>query len=211
MAKTELYPLLLADIRQGIWLPGQVLTQQQLAEFYQTSRIPVRDALARLQAEGWLVTQGKAGVKVPRLSATEAQELTLIRLQLEPMLLQLAAPNLNFQTLGAARDCLIQAEAKDLSALSRGDLNWQFHLLLYQAANKPLMLNLLSQLHQRVAMYLGFQALTLNYQQQSQAEHWQLLTLLEQGEVDSAAVLLKSHISSASELLVAYLAGHHHG
>lgn len=211
MAKTELYQLLLADIRHGIWRPGQVLTQQELAEYYQISRIPVRDALARLQAEGWLVTQGKAGVKVPSLSATEAQELALIRLQLEPLLLKLAMPQLNFQRLGAARDCLLKAEATDLTALVRGDLNWQFHQLLYQAANKPLMLNLLNQLHQRVAMYLGFQALTLNYQQQSQTEHWQLLALLEQGDVAAAEALLKNHISSASDLLVEYLTGTRHG
>lgn len=206
MAKTELYQLIVTDIRQGFWPQGKVLTQQSLAEYYQTSRIPIRDVLVRLQAEGWLVSQGKAGVKVPKLCAKQAEELCMIRLQLEPFMLGLAAPALNFQTLGAARDCLLQAEQANLSALARGDLNWQFHQILYQAAAKPMLLQILNQLHQRVAMYLGFQELTLNYQQRSSDEHWQLLTLLEQGEVPAAVTLLHQHIAEAGELLKQHLA-----
>lgn len=206
MAKTELYQLIVTDIRQGFWPQGKVLTQQSLAEYYQTSRIPIRDVLVRLQAEGWLVSQGKAGVKVPKLCAKQAEELCMIRLQLEPFMLGLAAPALNFQTLGAARDCLLQAEQANLSALARGDLNWQFHQILYQAAAKPMLLQILNQLHQRVAMYLGFQELTLNYQQRSSDEHWQLLTLLEQGEVPAAVTLLHHHIAEAGELLKKHLA-----
>lgn len=206
MAKTELYQLIVVDIRQGFWPPGTVLTQQRLAEHYQTSRIPIREVLVRLQAEGWLVNQGKAGVKVPTLCAEQADELCLIRLQLEPLLLELAAPALNFQILGAARDCLLQAEQPNLSALSRGDLNWQFHQILYQAAAKPMLLQMLNQLHLRVAMYLGFQELTLNYQQQSSDEHWQLLTLLERADVHAAVALLRQHIAAAGALLTRHLA-----
>lgn len=209
MAKIDVYQQLLRDIRQGIWLPGQVLTQQSLAEFYQTSRIPVRDALARLLAEGWLIPQGKVGVKVPILSAAQAEELCQIRLRLEPFILELAAPALNFQILGAARDCLLQAEQPGLSALERGELNWQFHQILYRAADKPMFLQLLNQLHQRVAMYLGFQELTLNYQQQSHAEHWQLLSLLQQQDIAGAVQMLHTHIAEAGKLLQHYLAVQH--
>ncbi len=206
MAKTELYQTIVADIRRGFWPPGKVLTQQSLAEHYQTSRIPIRDVLVRLQTEGWLVSQGKAGVKVPQLSAEQAEELCLIRLQLEPFMLSLAAPALNFQILGAARDCLLQAEQDNFSALTRGDLNWQFHQILYAAAAKPMLLQMLNQLHQRVAMYLGFQELALNYQQRSSDEHWQLLSLLEQGEVSAAVTLLHQHIAEAGMLLKQHLA-----
>ncbi len=205
MAKIELYQAIVADIRQGFWPPGKVLTQQSLAEHYQTSRIPIRDVLVRLQAEGWLVSQGKAGIKVPTLCAEQAEELCLIRLQLEPLMLELAAPLLNFQILGAARDCLLLAAQPNLSALTRGDLNWQFHQILYQAAAKPMLLQILNQLHQRVAMYLGFQELTLNYQQRSSDEHWQLLALLERAEVPAAIALLHQHIAEAGMLLKQHL------
>ena len=69
-----------------------------------------------------------------------------------------------------------------------------------------MLLQILNQLHQRVAMYLGFQELALNYQQRSSDEHWQLLTQLEQGDVPAAVALLHQHIAEAGMLLKQHLA-----
>lgn len=206
LKKQQLYLQLKQDIQQGIWPAGQQLTQQQLSEYYQLSRIPVRDVLQQLMAESWLVQSGKAGVMVPVLTATEAEELYLIRLQLEPMALRLAFPYLTFSQLGQAEDLLEHIQdARQQPLYQRGELNWQFHQILYQPCAKPHLLRLLNTLHQQAARYLGFQEQALSYTDTSHQEHCQLIGLLREKALDEAEHLLRQHISDAGELLVRYL------
>lgn len=206
LKKHALYYQLKQDLQLQYWPPGTVLTQQQLAQHYGLSRIVVRDVQQQLLTDGWLVAHGKAGFKVAPLSPAEAQELTLLRLQLEPLALQLSAPQLNFSILGQAEDVLLQlATQHNLAPYQRGELNWQFHRLLYQGCNMPHLLRLLDQLHQQVSRYLGYQESVLTYTDTSAAEHQQLLQLLRQQHTAQACELLRQHISSANELLVHHL------
>ncbi|CAM3708904.1 GntR family transcriptional regulator [Rheinheimera salexigens] len=202
LKKQSLYQLLKQDIQQGVWLPLQVVTQQQLATHYQVSRIPVRDAVGQLLAEAWLIPHGKAGIQIPGLSTTEAEELCQIRLQLEPLALRLAAANMSFSQLGQAEDMLNIIEGtENLSLYQRGELNWQFHAILYQSCHKPHLLRILHQLHQQVARYLGYQEHALNYQATNANEHKQLIALLRQQDIEAACLLLSAHISEANRLL----------
>lgn len=206
LKKQQLYMRLVQDIKQGIWQAGKPVTQQQLASYYDVSRIPVRDVLQQLFAEHWLAPHGKAGLMVPPLTAEEAEELYQIRLQLEPMALELAFPHLTYSLLGQAEDLLQTLEQQQkLSPFSRGELNWQFHLLLYQSCNKPHLLRLLGSLHQQVSRYLGFQEDVMRYSSTSDTEHRKLLVLLRQKDITQAQQLLHQHIETAGRLLVQYL------
>jgi DNA-binding GntR family transcriptional regulator len=206
LKKHQLYDKLKQDIQLQYWLPGTVLTQQRLAEYYQVSRIVVRDALQALLNEGWLNSHGKAGIQVATFTAAEAEELCLLRLQLEPLALRLAAPALSFALLGQAEDVLVATKgAPPMPAYQRGELNWQFHRLLYQSCNKPHLMRLLDKLHQQVARYLGFQEQALVNANTSADQHQQLILLLRKGHTDAACELLTEHIVSASAQLVQYL------
>ena len=206
LKKQHLYQQLKQDIQLQHWAAGQVLTQQQLAQHYAVSRIVVRDAQQTLLSEGWLIAHGKAGMQVPGFSAAEAEELAMLRLQLEPLALKLAAPGLSFSQLGQAEDLLQQMHSGTaLPPYQRGELNWQFHRLLYQSCNKPHLLQLLDQLHQQVSRYLGYQEQALDYASTSADEHQQLLALLRRKETTAACALLTTHISQATTLLVEYL------
>lgn len=206
LKKQQLYQQLKQDIQLQHWAAGQVLTQQQLAQHYAVSRIVVRDAQQTLLSEGWLTAHGKAGMRVPGFSAVEAEELAMLRLQLEPLALTLAAPKLSFSQLGQAEDILQQMHSgKTLAPYQRGELNWQFHRLLYQPCDKPHLLQLLDQLHQQVSRYLGYQEHALDYAGTSSDEHQQLLALLRRKDITAACALLTAHISHAATLLVQYL------
>ena len=206
LKKQHLYQQLKQDIQLQHWAAGQVLTQQQLAQHYAVSRIVVRDAQQTLLSEGWLIAHGKAGMQVPGFSAAEAEELAMLRSQLEPLALKLAAPGLSFSQLGQAEDLLQQMHSGTaLPPYQRGELNWQFHRLLYQSCNKPHLLQLLDQLHQQVSRYLGYQEQALDYASTSADEHQQLLALLRRKETTAACALLTTHISQATTLLVEYL------
>lgn len=206
LKKQALYQKLKHDIQQEKWPPGCILTQQQLATHYAVSRIVVRDAQQALLHDGWLVAHGKAGMQVPAFTAAEAEELCLIRLQLEPLALQLASAQLTSSQLDRAQQLLASSAAHStLSPYQRGELNWQFHRVLYQSCNKAHLLRLLDKLHQQVSRYQGYQERALAYAATSASEHQQLIDLLRSGESAAACQLLSRHIATGNAALVAHL------
>ncbi|SBS31219.1 putative HTH-type transcriptional regulator YdfH [Marinomonas aquimarina] len=202
---TELLDQLKADILNGQLARGCPLRQQELSERYGVSRIPVRDAIAVLKNQGWLVAHGKAGVMVPELNWCEAEDLYQMRTLLECQLLDYAIPNITYEVLGKARDINKQLNSPTLSLVERGQLNWDLHATLYQVANRPTLFNVVAILNEQVRRYMGFQYGPLNYRDISQNEHEQLLNFLTDGNANEALALLKRHIDEAGKKLVAYL------
>jgi len=200
--KPSLAQRIKADIRSDVLAQNTLLTQAELSERYKVSRIPVRDALKELLADGWLVTHGKRGVKVPPLNAEQAQELYLMRLPLERLALELAFEHLNFAILGQATDILEQSKQPGHSALELGRLNWQFHWCLYQPCQRPILLKTLDQLHQQTERYIGYQSAQLNYHQTSENEHCELIEALSAKNLQKALDILHRHIEVAGRLLI---------
>ena len=200
-----LYQQLKQDIRDNKLPVGCPLKQEQLATEYGVSRIPIRDVLQRLKNEGWLTQSGKCGVMLHPLNATEAEDLYIMRMYLEPLILSHAIPKLNHQTLGQATDILEQLDQPNLSIAQHGELNWQFHACLYQAANRPTLFNNIANLHQLCSRYIGFHSVELEYEQTSEQQHYELLDVIKAKQVGNAKAMLKQHISEAGEILVAYL------
>ena len=200
-----LYQQLKQDIRDNKLPISTPLKQEQLAAEYGVSRIPIRDILQRLKNEGWLTQSGKRGVMVHPLSATEAEDLYIMRMYLEPLILSHAIVKLNHQTLGQATDILEQLNQPKLSIAEHGELNWQFHACIYQAAKRPTLFNNIANLHQLCSRYIGFHSVELDYVKTSQQEHYQLLEAIKAKQLGKAKTILKQHISEAGETLVAYL------
>lgn len=200
-----LYQQLKQDIRDNKLPIASPLKQEKLASKYGVSRIPIRDVLQRLKNEGWLTQSGKRGVMVHPLSATEAEDLYIMRMYLEPLILSHAMPKLNHQTLGQATDILEQLDHPMLSIAQHGELNWQFHACLYQAAKRPTLFNNIANLHQLCSRYIGFHSIELEYEKTSQQEHYQLLEAIKAKQTNKAKGILKQHISEAGEILVSYL------
>lgn len=201
----ELLDQLRADILNGQLERGCPLRQQELSERYGVSRIPIRDAIAVLKNQGWLVAHGKAGVMIPELNWCEAEDLYQMRALLECQLLEYAIPHITFEVIGKARDINLKLNSSSLSLVERGQLNWDLHATLYKVANRPTLFNVVAILNEQVRRYMGFQYGPLNYREISQNEHELLLNFLTEGQADKALALLHRHIDEAGKKLVAYL------
>src|SRR5436190_18103371 len=119
---------------------GAQLRQDAIATQYGVSRIPVREALRQLDAEGLIAIVPNRGAIVPALSPDDIGELFSIRALLEPEVLKLSIPHLTQQDFSQAEAIL----KKFVSELKRDDhvsgwgrLNWEFHKTLYARANQP--------------------------------------------------------------------------
>lgn len=200
-----LYQKIKEDILNKKLPVGRPLRQVELSERYKISRIPIRDALLQLKAEGWLVPHGKAGHIIPDLNWQEAEDLCLMRADLEPRLFEYAFSHIHYDNIEQAHQVADKLNSSNLTLLEKGELNWNFHKALYSPADRPTLFKMVESLNQQNHRYLGFQYGPMNYKDHSQNEHLELLELIEAGDENAAMHLLSKHIKEAGQLLVTYL------
>lgn len=200
--------LIASQLRQAI-LRGELksnqpLRQDKLAEEMGVSKIPIREALAQLKAEGLVTYKSNRGAFVTALSAAEAAEIYLMRLALEPLALAQALPRYTTQDLLQAEHALtlLDLEQDPAGWMTR---NWEFHAALYQPAAMPHLLATLARLHLNVGRYQVLYLDSMNAYTQSQREHRDLLRACKNGDDAGAQAILKSHLENASSALTTYL------
>ncbi|MBJ6126120.1 GntR family transcriptional regulator [Microvirga splendida] len=197
-------------IVDGEFQAGFQLRQEALAVEFGVSRIPVREALMQLEAEGLVKIHPHRGAIVSALSPHEVEELFDLRALLEPRLLEASAPHLTEADYQRLRG-ILQEYSSELHAMhvSRwGELNREFHMVLYQHAGQPRSLAIVANLLQECDRHTRLQLALTNGRARAEAEHDELLRLCASGEIGAACRLLKTHIEGAGRSLLKYLHEH---
>ena len=121
-------------ILDGSYRPGERIRQEDVAARSGASRIPVREALRMLAAEGLVTLVANSGAWVTRLTMAECAELYLIRERLEPLLLRASMPRLGEAETGRLAELTeaMEAAGTDVDAFLRADR--EFHLSSYAGA-----------------------------------------------------------------------------
>lgn len=192
------------EILRGKLQGGQPLRQDELAAEFQVSKIPVREALVQLKAEGLVNFYPNRGAFVSELSAAEADEIYVMRIALEKAILVRAIPHLTVTHFKRAGEVLAAIDREENIA-KWGELNWEFHAILYSPAELPRVMETLRTLHTGIARYLVLYLAGMDYQKKSQREHRALLQSCRAGDVEKAEVILEEHLRSASTHLIRYL------
>jgi DNA-binding GntR family transcriptional regulator len=194
-------------IIRGEYAEGAPLRQDALAEDLGVSRIPVREALHQLQAEGLVSFSPHVGAVVSTLSLTEIEELFDLRAMIEPDQLRRAIACISDENLERAAEILDAYEAAfqrgDVSAW--GSLNWQFHSILLAPANRPLTFRLLENLHNQSERYMRVQLSLTHGEERANVEHREILATVRRREAKQASRLLTEHIRSAGQALAEFL------
>lgn len=200
--------LIATDIRSsiitGTYPSGQPLKQDVLADQHGVSKIPVREALNQLKAEGLVAFINNRGAVVSSLSIAEVEEIYSMRLVLETLALEKAIPNLQTTDHIAAESCLKRIEAS-ANPLDWATLNWDFHASLYRAANMSHLLDTIAALHNNVARYLILYLKELDFQSGSQQEHWELLESSFAGRSEEALGILRQHLNDALRQTIQFM------
>lgn len=202
-------PTIVADILRTAILKGELkggqqLIQADIAEQFGMSRIPVREALKQLEAEGLVKQYPNKGAVISELSANEVQEIYEIRSFLETGAIELSIMNLSEADLNRAEKILIEIDnAPDVNKWL--ELNWQFHSCLYSPANRPRLLSIINNLHINVARYIRIYLELMNFEERSQEEHYKILNACKEKNVQEAISLIQKHLENASVTLVSYL------
>ena len=189
-------------ILKGEVKSGQPLRQAALAEQLDVSRIPVREALLQLEAEGLVKFQAHKGAIVTELNEQDIDELFELRALLETDLLARSIPNMSAAEFDHADELLAQLDealAHDDSINLWAELNTGFHTYLYQAANRPQTLELVTTLNKNSDRYIRMHFLLAGGIKKSGGEHKELIDCCRSGDVTKACKILKSHILAAKD------------
>lgn len=183
---------------------GAQLRQDAIATQYRVSRIPVREALRQLDAEGLIAIVPNRGAVVPALSPDDVEELFSIRALLEPEVLKLSIPHLTEDDFSQAEEVLqqyVQELRREEHVSSWGRMNWQFHSILYSRANQPRFLAIIRNVNNSGERYTRLQLYLTHGMKRANEEHHQILELCRERDIAAACKLLRQHIQYAGESL----------
>jgi DNA-binding GntR family transcriptional regulator len=187
------------SLRQGIlsgeFRPGTRIRQEDLAERFGASRLPVRDALRILESDGLVTLVPNTGAWVSHLSLAECEEFYQIRERIEPLLLRYSLPNLSEETLGRLVELADEMQAgQDLDTFLH--LDREFHLMIYSGAETTLLGDTVQRLWNSTQHYRrAFSSLigpatsrAVHY------EHQLLVAAMLRGDSEDAERILAGHI-----------------
>ena len=198
-------------ILSGELREGEQLRQDAIAAEFQISRIPVREALSHLAAEGLITIVANRGAVVSALSPGEIMELFETRAVLECYMLRCAIPNMKEDEFKRAEDILRQYEQSlenDSEVKSWGRWNWSFHSALYAPANRPVMLSFLKKLNINCDRYTRLHLVFTRDLHRAGQAHRELLDVCRTKDPELASAALWKHITDAGEYLKEFIKRH---
>ncbi len=192
------------EINRGRWKAGQVLRQEDLAEEYRVSRLPVREALALLQAEGLVNIETYRGARIASLSTDDIREIFSLRILLESEALRAATPHHTAKSLRILTRWQDDLEAED-EPVAWIATDRAFHEALYEPAGKPRLLGLIRQLRTPIERY-GLAALSPGSRRDDWGqEHRALLEAVAEKDAGGAAKILATHLRETETAILAAL------
>lgn len=162
----NVYQELSQAIFSGRLPPGRKIVVEKIANRLQVSHMPVRDALYRLQAAGFISISRKKGIIVKELSPDNLEEITTIRLALEPIIARKAAVNPSNTTLKRLEELhkaylSYNKDKPDIEYFL--SINRKFHYTIFLEGNMPILLSIIDQLWGRISPYFHYLMRTKKY------------------------------------------------
>ncbi|MEV5981268.1 GntR family transcriptional regulator [Streptomyces sp. NPDC052114] len=191
--RERVYEALLELITTRALQPGQHLVESELAGHLGVSRQPVREALQRLNTEGWVDLRPAQGAFVHEPTEEEADQLLTVRTLLEAEAARLAAANTGTAGITALDELCAQGE----QAVADGDvervvaLNAAFHAKVMELAGNVVLAELAAQVDRRVRWY--YTPVARQRGRQSWLEHRELIAAIAERDERSATEIMRAH------------------
>jgi DNA-binding GntR family transcriptional regulator len=185
-------------IYDGQFFDNEELNQVELAEFFGVSRVPLREALRQLQAEGLVQNIAHHRTVVSGMTLPQILEAIEMRAALEAHLLRKAAKRFDGTDIRKLRRiCEESVKIKDYG--SQWVLkNWEFHRALYSRAESPTIIDAVERIQLKTERYTRRTGSKTRLRQAA-AEHREILAAIERNDVDKASALLEQHILNSGE------------
>jgi DNA-binding GntR family transcriptional regulator len=195
----DVYALIRRAVTSGRFVPGQRLSERELAAQYGVSRTPIREAFRHLIQEGLVVYKPNSGYRIIPLSEELARHILVVRETLESMAARLAVRR---DPKGAA-EAMAKALPRARRAYREGQLselitaNQSFHQVLVERSGNPV----LEAMYRTLQGYIGLMmSVSLSWHRrpvETLREHGEILRALKSGDPDAAERAIRRHVRSA--------------
>ncbi|WP_234537672.1 GntR family transcriptional regulator [Streptomyces shenzhenensis] len=191
--RDRVYEALLELITTRALQPGQHLVESELAGHLGVSRQPVREALQRLNTDGWVDLRPAQGAFVHEPTEEEADQLLTVRTLLEAEAARLAAANADATGIKALEDLCAEGEkavgADDVDGAVA--MNARFHAKIMELAGNTVLAELAAQVDRRVRWY--YTPVARQRGSQSWIEHRGLIAAIVDRDEQRATLLMRDH------------------
>lgn len=189
-------------IYRGVFTEGNPLHQAQIAMKLGVSPIPLREALRLLETEGLVEFRGYRGAFVTELSLEEARELYEMIAALETNLMRVAFSGITRRIVDEAENVLETME-RETDCIRWRDLNFLFHALLYEPADRPLTLDMIARLRQKTDRTIRSHLDSMRTE--SERQHRQILEAVASRDLEASLEALARHLDYTSNDLQSWM------
>ncbi|MFZ5646213.1 MAG: GntR family transcriptional regulator [Bacillota bacterium] len=191
-------------IIQGRLKPGERLMEMQLAEEMGVSRTPVREAIRKLELEGFVVMIPRKGAYVSGISVKDIVDVFEVRAALEALAAGLAAERVTDKELEELERSLVQAtelgDKAELDAIVETDTN--FHELIYKACRNERLVQIVTHLKEQIQRFRTTSLSQPGRSKDALYEHRAIVEAISERNTDLAQALAREHVENAEQSLL---------
>ncbi len=194
--KQKAYCIIKDRIISCVYLPGQLLNETLLMEEIGVSRTPIREALSKLEQEGFVRIVSKKGIEVCALTMQEISDLYQVRLLLEPQIVLQWGSTIPVSELEASRMKLFSYNPS-MPLTERNELDDSLHRLIFSSCSNGYIISWMDHLYsqnERIRFYTGQIG---RFMEKNNEEHLRIIDRLLVGNYTEAAALLTEHLEMA--------------
>jgi DNA-binding GntR family transcriptional regulator len=187
------YESLKDEIIEGKLRPGERIVIAEVVKRYNVSPMPIREAINRLQQDGFVEVIPHVGARVTPFDIERHKELMLIRTELECLAVKLSGDYIDDKLLTKLDELLVQMEecVKNNNNKRYGKLNIKFHTLIYEASPHTILQELIASLWARSEFSRGIFEKIPERNIESLAEHKAMVEALKERDAEKASAILR--------------------
>ena len=191
-------------IINGVLAPGERLMEVQMAEELGVSRTPVREAIRKLELEGYVMLLPRKGAYVADFSSKSIVDVLEVRGVLEALAAGLAAERITDQELDSLERLLVRAsECAQNSDLDRLiEVDTEFHDVLYKASRNDRLAQIVANIREQIQRFRATSLAFPGRMQRAVEEHKQIVDAIAERDTARAKRLAQQHIENSEDSIL---------
>lgn len=194
-------------ILSGDLKPGERLMEKQLAEKMGVSRTPIREAIRKLELEGFVIMVPRKGAQVAEITEKDIQDVLEVRGALEALAVRLACNKMEEEDLKSLKDTMqgfsSAAENEDLNEMIEKDV--EFHDIIFKSAQNEKLIQIVNNLREQIHRYRVAYLKSFDDFNAIQEEHEQIVRAIENKDPSVAVKVATKHIKNQENAVIQFI------